>query len=389
MFAHRMSRVAPSAIMELIKATADGNYISFASGLPDPALFPVAELRRVTAEVLAEDGPAALQYGPAEGYAPLRELVAELLCARGLRAQPEQVLITTGSQQALDLAARAVLEPGSEVLIENPTYLAALQVFDSHEAHYHRMEMDDEGMVVEDLDTALGHWPKLVYTLPNYQNPTGITMSLERRLELARGVAAAGITLVEDDAYHDLWYDAPPPPPVCALAENPWALYTGTFSKVIAPGLRIGYLWGNARVVSRLAQLKQLTDLHSSSLAQRVIHRYCRQGLLDPGIRRFRDGYRRRRDVMLASLETHLGGLARWTVPAGGMFLFVTLPEQADAEELLRRCMARGVVFVPGGSFHPGGGGEHTLRLNFVSASEERIREGIALLGEEVRKCPA
>jgi 2-aminoadipate transaminase len=383
MFANRMNRVAPSAIMELIKTTAAGDYISFASGLPDPSLFPTERLREITDDVLTRDGRAALQYGAAEGYGPLRDLVAGLLRERGLPATPEHVLITNGSQQGLDLAARALLEQGDPVVIESPSYLAAVQAFDSYDAAYRTVPMDDEGMVTGALPQALPG-AKLLYTLPNFQNPTGLTLSLERRRAVAEAAAGAGVAVLEDDAYHDLRYEGEALPPVCALAPNPWAIYTGTFSKTVAPGLRVGYVYGEPGVVTRLAQLKQITDLHTGSLTQRVVHEYCARGFLGPGIRGFCESYRARRDVMLNALDKHLEGLATWTRPAGGMFVWVVLTEGWDAGDLLARAMARGVVFVPGASFHPDGRGQNTFRLNFVSATEDRIREGIAILGQVV-----
>ena len=381
----RMSRVTPSAIMELIKTTAAGDYISFASGLPDPALYPVDTLREITDDVLRQDGRAALQYGPAEGYPPLRELVADLLRRRGLPATPEHVLITNGSQQALDLASRALLDPGDGVVLESPSYLAAVQAFDSYGATYRTVPMDDHGLVTEELPAAL-NGSRLLYLLPNFQNPTGITLSGERRPAVAEQATAAGVAVLEDDAYHDLRYEGEPLPPVCALAANPGAIYTGTFSKSVAPGVRVGYLWAAPELVTRLGQLKQITDLHTGSLTQRVVYQYCLRGHLEPGIRSFRESYRARRDVLLEELERHATGLIEWTHPAGGMFVWCTLPPGRSADELLRRAMARGVVFVPGASFHAGGGGEHTFRLNFVSATSERIRAGIAILGEVLRE---
>ncbi|HTE18805.1 MAG TPA: PLP-dependent aminotransferase family protein, partial [Armatimonadota bacterium] len=347
----------------------------------------VHTLREVTDEVLRRDGRAALQYGPADGYPPLREYVAEMLRARGLEATSDHILITNGSQQALDLACRALLDPGDGVVVESPTYLAAIQTFDSLEARYHTVAMDGQGMGEESLSQALVRRPKLLYTLPNFQNPTGISMTLSRRQAAATAALDAGAAVLEDDAYYDLRYDGSPLPPVAALAPNPWAVYTGTFSKVVAPGLRVGYLWAAPELVERLAQLKQITDLHTGSLTQRVVHEYCASGRLEPGIDRLRETYRARRDTMLQALESHLSGLARWTRPQGGMFIWVTLPEGTDAGELLPLAMERGVVFVPGASFHVGGvGGRNTFRLNFVSADEERIIAGIRALAGVIRE---
>jgi 2-aminoadipate transaminase len=384
MFAKRMQRVTPSAIMELIKTTAAGDFISFASGLPDPALFPVELLREITDDVLARDGRGALQYGAAEGYAPLRELVAGILRHRSLEATPEHVLITTGSQQAIDLAARALLDPGDRVLIETPSYLAAIQTFDSYEVQYQPLETDAEGIVPERLPEDPGG-AKLLYVLPTFQNPTGHTMYRRGREAVAAYVDRHGLAVLEDDAYHDLRYEGIPQPPICALTRSPWTIYTGTFSKVIAPGLRVGYLCAQPELVARLAQLKQITDLHSGSLSQRVVHEYCVRGYLEPGIQLFRSTYTARLTAMLEALQAEMPDRVEWTRPEGGMFVWMMLPRGIDVDALLRQAMERGVVFVPGATFHPDGRGQHTLRLNFVSADEERIRRGIAILGELLR----
>lgn len=386
--ARRMRRVTASAIMELLKTTAKGNYISFASGLPDPNLFPTSALAEITEEVLTQDGRAALQYGPAEGYPPLRVFVAEMLRKRGLAdATPEHILITHGSQQALDLAARAFLDTGAAVLLESPTYLAALQTFDSYEAEYLPVPMDDEGMDITQTENILAAQPpRLIFTLPNFQNPTGLTQTLERRQKLAERAAERQVPLLEDDAYHDLCYEGEPLPPVTALAHNPLAVYTGTFSKTIAPGLRVGYLYAQPPLVARLTQLKQITDLHTGSLTQRIVARFCERVLLGPQIACLRATYDTRRRTLLAALETHFTGKAQWTHPMGGMFLLLTLPGDLDTAVLLPEVMARGVVYVPATSFYPDGGGRNALRLNFVSASEQAIQEGISLLASALSR---
>ena len=382
--ARRMQRVKASAIMELLKATAKGDYISFASGLPDPALFPTAALAEIAEDVLVHDGKAALQYGPAEGYLPLREWVAENLRKRGLSdATPEHILITQGSQQALDLVARAFIEPGAPVLLETPTYLAALQTFDSYEADYLIAPIDDEGMDVQQAAARIAsRRPQLIFTLPNFQNPTGITQSLARRQQLAELAAEQGVALLEDDAYYDLRYEGEALPPVAALASNPLALYTGTFSKIISPGLRVGYVYAHPALIARLVQLKQITDLHTGSFTQRLVFQFCRRGLLHDQIARIQATYRSRRNALLDALESSLSHIATWTRPAGGMFLLVSLPTGMDAAGLLPDVMRRGVVYVPAAAFHPDGGGAHKLRLNFVSANEEAIRRGVLILAD-------
>jgi 2-aminoadipate transaminase len=382
-FARRMARVAPSAIMELLKTTAAGDYISFASGLPDPDLYPFDALRAIADEILAADGRAGLQYGPAEGYPPLRAWVAERLRARGLVATAEHVLITNGSQQALDLAARLFLDPGERVVLESPSYLAAIQAFESYEAVYDPVPLDEGGVDDQVLVRRLtAQAPRLLFLLPNFQNPTGITLAPERRERIAAAAAQTGTPLLEDDAYYDLRYDGAALPPLAALASNPWAIYTGTFSKTIAPGLRVGWLYAQPPVVERLAQLKQITDLHTGSLTQRMALRFCEAGRLEPQIERLRGVYRERRDAMLAGLAEELSGLARWTRPAGGMFVLLELNVDRDAAGLLDAAMARGIVFVPGAAFYPDGRGRHTLRLNFVSEPPDRICTGLRVLKE-------
>jgi 2-aminoadipate transaminase len=380
--ARRMRRVTTSAIMELLKVTAKGSYISFASGLPDPALFPSADLAEIAEEILTQDSHAALQYGPAEGYPPLRAWIAEILRKRGLeKATPEHILITHGSQQALDLTARAFLEPESPVLLENPTYLAALQIFDSYEACYLPIPMDREGMETMHLPILVStRRPRLIFTLPNFQNPTGISQSLARRQHLAEFAAVHQIPLLEDDAYYDLRYEGESLPPVTALADNPLAIYTGTFSKTIAPGLRVGYLYAAPTLIARLVQLKQITDLHTNSFTQRMVLRFCERGLLDPHIMQIRAVYRARRDALLNALEQTLQNTAVWSRPDGGMFLTLTLPSHLDATALLPQVMDQGVVYVPAATCYPQGGGNSILRLNFVSSKEEAIRNGISIL---------
>jgi len=385
-FARRMSRVTASAIMELLKKTAQGEYISFASGLPDPSLFPAEKIALITQEILASDSRAALQYGAADGYAPLKAWVAERLRQRGLtEATPEHILITHGSQQALDLTARLFLDEGSPVLIESPSYLAAIQTFDSYEATYLPVPVDSEGMCVEEAISAIKRTtPRLAFTLPNFQNPSGVTQSLERRQKLAEALAEKRIPLLEDDAYHDLRHSGESLPSVTSLARNPYAVYTGTFSKIVAPGLRVGYLYAQPELVNRLTQLKQITDLHSNSLSQRIVYQFCERGWLNPQIEAQNRVYSSRRKALLAALAENLTGVAKWTEPEGGMFVLLSLPDSFNTKNLLVKAMERGVVYVPAESFYPNGGGESALRLNFVSATEEAIQRGIVVLTEVI-----
>jgi 2-aminoadipate transaminase len=371
--------------MELLKTAGSGDYISFASGLPDPALFPAELLSTVAERVLWSDGAGALQYGPAEGYPPLREWVAERLRDRGFAAAQENILLTSGSQQALDLAARAFINEGDAVCIETPTYLAALQVCDSYGARYRSVSQDEGGMDVEAAEAALSGDCAALFALPNFQNPTGRTLSLERRERLAAALDRSRAVLIEDDAYYDLRYEGEPLPAIGSLMREGVALYTGTFSKIIAPGLRVGFLYGPAEVVARLTQLKQITDLHTGSLSQRLVFEFVTYCDLPAQIERLRDAYRAKRDTMLAALQAAMPEGVAWTRPAGGMFLWMTLPPTMDAADLFKEALARGVIFVPGASFHPDGRGANTLRLNFVSAPPGKIEEGVQILGDIIR----
>ena len=386
-FAQRMRRVGPSAIMELLKTAGTGEYISFASGLPDPTLFPIEELSEAAENVLRTAG--ALQYGPAEGYPPLRDWVAERLRARGFTATAENILLTSGSQQALDIVARAFLNEGDRVCVESPTYLAALQVFDSWGASYSSVAQDDDGMDVVGAERALESGCKLLFALPNFQNPTGRTLSFGKRDRLASALDHASTVLLEDDAYYDLRYEGDALPPIGSLMRTGTALYSGTFSKTIAPGLRVGYLFGPTEVISHLAHLKQMTDLHTGSLAQRMVHWFVTSYYFDRQIQRLQSVYRSKRDVMLVALSETMPSCVQWTRPEGGMFLWMTLPEPMDATALLPEAMASGIMFVPGKGFHTGlhqeGTGVNTLRLNFVSAPKDKIPQGIRILAELIR----
>ena len=385
-FAERMSRVAPSAIMELLKTAGTGEYISFASGLPDPALFPVEGLRAAADRVLASDHGGALQYGPAEGYTPLRAWVAERLKSRGFSAAVENVLLTSGSQQALDLAARAFLNSGDAVCIESPTYPAALQVCDSYGAVYRPVPQDEDGIIVEEAVTAVAAGCALLFALPNFQNPTGRTLAAGRRERLAAALDRSETVLIEDDAYYDLRYEGEPLPPIGSLMREGTALYSGTFSKSIAPGLRVGYLYGPTRVIERLTHLKQIADLHTGSLSQRLVYDFVTGGGLPAQIERLRTAYGEKCDVMLAALRRTMPEGVHWTHPAGGMFLWLTLPAAVDASSLLKESMARGVIFVPGAGFHPDRRGANTLRLNFVSAPPDKIEQGIQTLADIIKR---
>lgn len=396
-FAQRTGRMTSSAIRELLKLVEDPEMISFAGGMPAPELFPREELEQAAIRVLEEQGHLALQYGATEGCRPLRELLVRHMARYGIEVGTENVLVTTGSQQALDLVGKLLLNPGDRVVVEEPTYLGALQAFTAYQAEYLPVPIDEDGMRMDLLEAALRAAPKFVYVLPNFQNPSGVTLSLPRRRRLVELAAHYGTPIVEDDPYGQLRYDGTHLPPIVKLDADLHGngagrfrgavLYLGTLSKTLAPGLRIGWVVAPAEIVARLAQMKQGADLHTSTFAQMVAYETARGGFLDRHVRRLRDAYRARRDAMLAALARHLPPGVRWTRPQGGLFLWVTLPSTLDAATVLAEALAAKVAFVPGASFHARGGGAATMRLNFSYCTPEVIEEGIRRLGAVLRRC--
>jgi 2-aminoadipate transaminase len=391
--AARMAGLKPSAIREILKVTESPAVISFAGGLPAPELIPVSAISRAAQAALARDGEAALQYGPTEGHAPLRAWVCDHVRATaGLQASPQQVLITAGSQQGLDLIAKVLIDPGDVVLVDDPAYLGALQAFRAYEARIAGIPADREGMRADRLREFLragGRRPKLLYLVPNFQNPTGVSLSVGRRRELAAVAAEFGIPILEDDPYGCLRYDGESAPAVAALPETADCIYLGTASKILAPGLRVAWLIArDPQLYERLVRAKQAVDLHTSSFSQRLVCSYVTQtGVLDGHIGRLRAAYALRRNAMLAALERALPPECTWTRPDGGLFVWAELPAALDTEELLREAVRRDVTFVPGAPFWVGRSVRNTLRLNFSNAGEARIAEGIGRLAEAIAAC--
>jgi 2-aminoadipate transaminase len=386
-FSTRSAGFKPSAIREILKVTEMPEIISFAGGLPAPELFPVADLAAATAAVLADDGAAALQYGPTEGHRPLREWICRHVEeTAGLRATPDQILVTAGSQQGLDLVAKVLLDPGDIVLTENPAYLGALQAFRAYEAEVVGLSTDSEGMDPSELRhflSASPRRPKLLYLVPNFQNPTGTSTSLARRQELAAICAEFGLPILEDDPYGSLRFSGVAVPAIGALPGAETSLYLGTASKILAPGLRVAWIVARDRpTYERLVVAKQSCDLHTSSLTQRIVARYVLQpDRLADHVARLRAVYRLRRDVMLEALARTLPSGSRWTRPDGGLFIWARLPGAVDTAALLRRAIAAKVAFVPGASFWVGRDERTTLRLNFSNSTPEQIITGVERLG--------
>ena len=373
-----MQQLRPSTIREILKVTAQPEIISFAGGLPAPELFSVEAISRAAQQVLASDGPSALQYGPSEGYQPLREWIAADMHRRGAPAKADEILITSGSQQVLDLAGKLFLNRGDVVLTENPTYLAAIQAFQTMEARFVPVPTDAGGLVPEALPELIRqHRPKFLYTIPNFQNPTGVTLVAERRQQLAQIAAEHGLTILEDDPYGQLRYRGTDIPPVKHWDTAGRVLYASTFSKVIAPGLRTGWVVAPAEIFSQLLMLKQASDLHTSSLDQRIAHTFLTTNDVGAHLDRIRHAYGERFGVMDAALRAEMPAGYEWTHPDGGMFLWITGPTHLDGMALLQRAIAKQVAFVPGRDFFPGDAGRNYLRLNFSNSTPERIREGV------------
>lgn len=380
--AQRAHKMNPSVIREILKVTEKPGIISFAGGLPSPSTFPVQAFADACATVLRTDGRAALQYAASEGYGPLCEWVAQHL---PWDVSPDQVLITTGSQQGLDLVAKVLIDEGSPVLVETPTYLGALQAFTPMEPRIVSVDSDDEGIDVQDLEQKAAG-ARFLYVLPNFQNPTGRTMSEARRQALVETARRIGLPILEDNPYGDLWFDQPPPLPL--TARNPdGGIYLGSFSKVLAPGLRLGYVVAPKAIMPKLLQAKQAADLHSPSFNQRMVAEVLKDGFLDRHVPTIRALYKAQCHAMLDALSTEMAGLdVQWNSPDGGMFLWARLPEGMDAVALLPKAVDKGVAFVPGAAFYADDADPRTLRLSFVTASEEQIRVGIKALAQAIRE---
>jgi DNA-binding transcriptional MocR family regulator len=384
-------RPRASAIRDLLAVTERPEMISFAGGLPAPELFPAAGLRAAFDSVLRGDAGGALQYGPTAGHRPLRELVAERMAARGIVCDPEDVVITTGSQQALDLVGRVLAGPGMTVLVESPSYVGALQAFSAQQVTFDAVPMDDRGLRADALRARLaaGPEPALLYTVPTFQNPAGLTMALDRRHEVLACSRDHGLPVVEDDPYSELRYDGVHVPALRALPGGEDVIHLGTFSKVLSPGLRLGWVTAPRAVAERIVLAKQGADLHTDSLTQRAVVRFCRDNDLDAHVLTLRAAYRERRDAMLAALTDLMPDGVRWTRPEGGMFIWLTLPPGLQALTLLREAIERRVAFVPGGAFHAGGDCTDALRLNFTNSPPDLIREGVERLAAALVGCPS
>ncbi|APR35395.1 aminotransferase-like domain-containing protein [Paraburkholderia sp. SOS3] len=384
----RARKLTSSAIREILKVTERPDVISFAGGLPAPSTFPAERMRAASDRILRDTPGAALQYSATEGYLPLREWIAARHSAHGangsVQIRPTQVLITTGSQQALDLLGKVLVCPQSPVLVETPTYLGALQSFSLYEPRYVQVPTDESGLIPAALTAELTAGARLLYAQPNFQNPTGRRMAVERRRELAAFAQRAPFPVIEDDPYGALDYRGEPLPTMLSMAPE-HIVHLGSFSKVLAPGLRVGYIVAPEELHFKLVQAKQATDLHTPSFTQRIVHEVVKDGFLDTHVPTIRALYRDQCAAMLAALERYMPEGVTWTRPEGGMFVWAQLPPAIDTMKLLEEAIAQNVAFVPGAPFYANEAQHNTLRLSFVTVPPEKIDAGIARLATLVR----
>jgi len=388
--ARRAARMNPSIIREILKVTEKPGILSMAGGLPSADTFPVEALKAACDKVLSENAREALQYAASEGFAPLREWVAKRVSSLGITADPDQVLITSGSQQGLDLVGKILCDAGAPVAVETPTYLGALQAFTPYEPIFTSLARDDQGPLPEAF-ARLPHdaaGTRFAYLLPNYQNPTGRVMGLERRQAVMAAAKAAGVPIVEDNPYGDLWFDEPPLPSLTSMWPE-GSIYLGSFSKVLTPGFRLGYIIAPKELYPKLLQAKQAADLHTPGFNQRVVYEVIKNGFLDEHVPKIRARYKANRDAMAEGLKQHLPPGCEWQSPKGGMFFWIRLPAGLDAMALLPQAVEANIAFVPGAAFYAHTPDPRTLRLSFVTLTPELISEGVAILGRVLHEALA
>lgn len=386
-FAKRASRISASAVREILKVTERPEIISFAGGLPAPELFPVEQIARAHAEVFANEGAAALQYSTTEGWRPLREWVSARMTSRGVRTDPDRVLITSGSQQGIDLVAKVLLDPGDAVIVENPCYLAALQAFSSYEASFIPIGSDDGGMRVDEVEQALARGDaKLIYVVTDFHNPKGTSLTFERRRRLVELAKRYRVPILEDDPYGELRYAGTRLPSLAAMDDEGVVIHISTFSKTLSPGMRIGWVVGSEDIIHSLVVAKQAADLHTSTIQQRAAARLLASFEYDAHIAKLNEVYGERCRTMIDAIESHFPSDARPTRPEGGLFLWVELPESISGKELLKQALEEQVAFVPGAPFFAADAKQNFIRLNFSNQTPGLIEEGIKRLGRVIRR---
>lgn len=387
LFAHRMEKVPQSFIREILKFTQSKDVISFAGGLPNPAFFPVEDIKKSAVKVLENDGPAVLQYAQTEGHLPLREYISKYMLERkNLKVSPDEILITNGAQQAIALICKTFLNKGETVILERPAYLGAIQAISFYEPEFHTIELDDDGINIDELESVIKKYPpKLLYNVPNFSNPTGITYSLEKRKALAKVLSEHEMIYLEDDPYYEVRYEGENLPSVKSFYENN-VLMTGSFSKMVAPGFRIGWICAQKDLMEKLVISKQAADLQPGTFAQRVLCQYLTDYNVENHLVKIRETYKRQKDKMIEMMKQEFPEEVKFTNPQGGMFNWATMPEGTSCRDVLDITIKQKVVFVPGDTFYVDGTGFNTMRLNFSNSPEEKIIKGIKILADAMKE---
>jgi 2-aminoadipate transaminase len=393
--AKRTKQMESSVIRELLKTSNLPGVISFAGGYPSPSVFPVERIREAIDKVMTESWDQALQYSVTEGYLPLREMICQRSKRYGIKIHPDNVLITNGSQQALDLIGKIFIDPGDKLLVESPTYLGAIQAWKSYGAEFVSVDTDEDGMIPESLESKIQVRPKLLYLLPNFQNPMGSTLSADRRQRILEIAHEYEIPIIEDDPYGQLRFEGEHIPPAVAFDARLRAndtddyqgnvIYMSTFSKILAPGFRLAWVIAPKEIIRKLVQAKQGTDLHTATFSQMIVDEVCKDNFLDKHIPVIRALYHKRRDLMMEMIDEMFPAEVTYVRPKGGLFLWIQAPKEIDTQKLFPLAVEKKVAYVPGGPFHPNGGGQNTMRLNFSFATEDEIRTGITRLGEVLK----
>nr|WP_276537056.1 PLP-dependent aminotransferase family protein [Anaerosalibacter massiliensis] len=382
-----MDNIKASEIRELLKLTQKPEVISFAGGLPAPELFPVEELKKVSLKVSDEQGTAALQYGPTEGYEPLREQITKRMEKIGVKAKPENILVTSGSQQGLDFSAKIFINPGDIILCESPSYMGAINAFKAYEPKFIGVPTDEDGMIMEELEDILKNNDRVrfIYVIPDFQNPSGRTWSIERRKRLIELANEYNIAIVEDNPYGELRFEGEYYPSVKHYDTEGRVIFLGTFSKIFCPGLRLGWVYAEKEVLNKYVLAKQGSDLQSSTISQMQIAKFLEEYDIEKHIEKLKEVYKNRRDIMINTMKEEFPEEVKFTNPQGGLFTWVVLPEYMNARDLAVKALEKNVAFVPGGSFFPNGGNENTLRLNYSNMDEEKIKIGIKRLADAIK----
>jgi len=387
-YADRMEQVKGLETREIIKFIGKPDIISFAGGLPAPELFPLEELKRISVRVLEEDGSAALQYVPTDGYLPLRKKIAERMHKIGVKASAENILIINGSQQGIDFSGKIFLNPGDTVICEKPSYLGAIGAFRAYQAQFIEITIDNDGMKVEELEKILATTPKakLVYVTPDFQNPTGISWSTKRRKDFIEVINKYSIPVIEDNPYGELRYEGEEVPPIKSFDTEGRVIFLGTFSKILCPGFRIGWVCADKEVLRKYTLIKEVSDLQCNTMAQREIAFFLNEYNIETHIEKLKQVYKRRRDIMIRIINEEFPSEVKFSIPEGGLFAWIELPEEVNGRELLEKAQKQKVAFVPGGCFYPNGGHENSIRLNFSNMPEEKIVVGMKRLARILKE---